>query len=97
MEQYKRFEANPSEYKAVGAYEEKMCLTKALVDSFISYSGEMKMNSKPWVARQRCVMLWWAEKLKGLDLHHRRRREPDAVPHGAAAPTRTVEAEQGHS
>jgi integrase len=67
MEQYKRFEANPSEYRAVGAYEEKMSLTSALIDAFISFS-ELKLNSKPWVARQRRVMKRWAEKLKGLDL-----------------------------
>jgi integrase len=68
MEQLKRFEAEPSAYNPAGAHAEKMALTPALIEAFIWYSDEMKLNSKPWVARQRRIMLWWAGKLKGLDL-----------------------------
>ena len=68
MEQLKRFEADPSAYHPGGAHAEKMALTPTLIEAFIWYSGEMKKNSKSWVARQRRVMEWWAGKLKGLDL-----------------------------
>lgn len=69
IEQLRRFEADPESYEAAGAVkEEGLFLTDVLVTEFLDWSHSHQKNSDEWLTKQKRLLAWWLERLKGLDL-----------------------------
>jgi len=64
-----RFEADPEGYRPAGeAGNEPITLTAEMVEEFLRWQLSEKGNSASWIAAQRHLFAWWAEKLGGVNL-----------------------------
>ena len=69
LEQLARFEADPERYDPRGApSKEPIALDKTLAEAFLTWSRDVRHNTRKWVGEQRSALAWWAERLGGRDL-----------------------------
>jgi len=69
LEQLKRFEADPENYKPEGeAAPDALLMTEELVQQFLDWSRDEKKNSEQWRWTQAWALKWWATKLENLNL-----------------------------
>lgn len=98
LEHLKRFEVDPEGYDPRGAVVgERLYLDKALAAGFLGWSGRPLAqggcaNTRSWVGKQRRLLAWWADQLKGRDLRAPRLKIGDIMerldgPPDAPAPT----------
>jgi integrase len=75
--QLRRFEANPSAYRADGQSGEPLLVDDDLIGAFLDYSRDVKRNTEQWVGSQRRYLNWWRDELDSRDL--RQLKTPDLV------------------
>ena len=69
LEQLKRFQGDPEGYDPRGLVRpEGIYLDLDLSTKYLAYSRSERGNSHEWVTKQRAILSWWAEQLKGVDL-----------------------------
>lgn len=69
IEQLKRFEADPENYRPGGDPEdEPVILDDELAEDFLKWSRDVKKNSRGWLEKQKRYIAWWADRLDRLDL-----------------------------
>jgi len=69
MDQLKRFQADPEGYDPRGEVRpDPIYLDLQHAEQYLKYSREECENTRAWVTKQRAILSWWAEKLKGIDL-----------------------------
>lgn len=80
------FEMNPSGYRPGGDPEGAVPFDKALVELFLTWSRDVKKNSRTWVRDQKVALGWWNKKLGNVDLRSVQTSELvrclDGVEHG---------------
>jgi hypothetical protein len=69
LKHLERFEADPAAFAPGGTPREApLFLDNDLTEDFIAWSAGEKGNTKQWVGKQKAVLAWWMEKLRGVDL-----------------------------
>lgn len=69
LEQLARFEADPARYDPRGTPSKNpIVLDETLAEAFLTWSRDVRHNTRKWVGEQRSALAWWAEKLGGRDL-----------------------------
>lgn len=69
IKQLERFEANPNGYRRQGEAPAKaLPLDEELAAEFLTWCRDVKVNSQPWLRKQRAYVSWWAGQLRGCDL-----------------------------
>jgi hypothetical protein len=64
-----RFEADPGAYSPTGTVAgEPVYLDVKLVEAFLTWSREVRNNTRKWVGEQRSGLAWWAEQIGHRDL-----------------------------
>ena len=67
--QLRRFEADPAAYQAGGdSRRPPVFLTNDQAKAFLRWSQVERENSDQWVKKQKAILAWWMEHLKGVDL-----------------------------
>lgn len=60
-----RFEADPAGYVGGGGEADRLLLDDKLLGRFLA---DHVTNSRPWKTRQRNLLAWWGDRLRGVDL-----------------------------
>lgn len=69
MQQLKRFESDPENYEPGGGQSgEPVRLTDTLTTLFLTWSLDVKRNTKKWVGQQTEYLAWWSTVLGDKDL-----------------------------
>lgn len=69
LEHLRRFESDPSSYRPSGDSDaEPLAMTLELTKEFLAWQKREKGNSEAWIAAQRSLLAWWAERLGGVNL-----------------------------
>lgn len=69
LEQLARFEADPAAYDPRGSSPaDPIFLDVTLAEGFLTWSRQVRHNTRKWVGEQRAALAWWAEQLGGRDL-----------------------------
>ena len=69
LEQLKRFQADPEGYDPRGdVAPNAIYLDLELATQYLAYSLDECENTREWVTKQRTILAWWAERLRGVDL-----------------------------
>jgi hypothetical protein len=69
LEQLKRFQGDPQGYDPRGEVgSAPIYLDLEQAKQYLAYSRNERQNTRAWVTKQRAILSWWAEQLKGIDL-----------------------------
>jgi integrase len=84
-EQWRRFQANPEEYRPGGGLSGDLGLAPDTVRAFLEWSRDVKRNTPKWVRDQLRALEWWAEQLGAVDLRQVRTQDLADALDGTAA------------
>ncbi|ABC81607.1 tyrosine-type recombinase/integrase [Anaeromyxobacter dehalogenans] len=69
IKQLERFESDPAGFQPGGTPRAApLFLDNELVEEFVVWSAGERANTAQWVGKQKAILTWWMERLRGVDL-----------------------------